>query len=155
VSGVADDPGWFAPDSVLIPVSRAGSIGPTITVRSTDAHNHGIIVYFAEVDDRDRAAALKGFMLTADRGLRRALDEDEYWPDELVGRAAVDAAGEPLGVVSDVVVGAAQDRLVVTTPAGFEVDVPFVAAIVAEVLPDRVVIDAPEGLFDPTDGPVE
>lgn len=148
MSGVADDPGWFAPGSVLIPMSRAGSTAPTVTVRRTDPHNHGLIVYFAEVDDRDRAATLKGFMLTADRGLRRSLDADEYWPDELEGRAAVDAAGESLGVVTDVVVGAAQDRLVVTTPAGFEVEVPFVAAIVTDVLPDRVVIDAPEGLFD-------
>ncbi len=148
VSGVADDLTWFAPGSVLVGMPRSGTIRRDLTIRATNAHNHGIVVYFAEVDDRDAAESLKGTALTAERSRRRDLGPDEYWPDQLRGLAAVGVDGGELGVVTDVVVGGPQDRLVVTTTAGAEVDVPFVAAIVTAVLPDRVVIDAPPGLFD-------
>ena len=37
---------------------------------------------------------------------RRELGEDEYWPEDLIGLQAVDAAGSDLGSVSDVVTGA-------------------------------------------------
>jgi len=46
-----------------------------------------------------------------------------------------------------VVVGTLQDRLVVSTPSGAEVEVPFVEEIVADPAEGRIVIDPPEGLF--------
>jgi len=52
-----------------------------------------------------------------------------------------------LGQVTRVVVGMLQDRLVVTTPSGTEVEVPFVEEIVADPVGGRIVIDPPEGLF--------
>jgi 16S rRNA processing protein RimM len=43
--------------------------------------------------------------------------------------------------------GGAQDRLVVTTPDGSEVEVPFVATLVPEITPGSITIDPPPGLF--------
>ena len=75
--------------------------------------------------------------------------EGEYWPDELEGLVAIAPDGTHLGMVSGVVLSDAQDRLVVTTDGGREVEVPFVDAIVGEVHPSlgHVVVDPPEGLF--------
>ncbi len=79
--------------------------------------------------------------------------EDEWYDAQLVGLAAVDPTGEVLGVLSRVDHLPAQDLLVVRTPEGREVLVPFVAALVPTVDPGagRVVIDPPGGLFDDLD----
>jgi len=65
------------------------------------------------------------------------------------------AAGQVLvtarvgGTVTDLEPGVAQDRLVVTTPEGDDVAVPFVAALVPAIDPEAgtVTLDPPGGLF--------
>jgi 16S rRNA processing protein RimM len=86
-------------------------------------------------------------VLHVDPADRRSLDDDEFWADDLVGLTAVNPDGAVLGRVSGVDLGDAQDRLIVTTPEGTEVLVPFVDPIVGEVGDDTVVVDPPEGLF--------
>ena len=68
----------------------------------------------------------------------------------LVGLEAVDPSGLRLGRVGAVEEGGGQVLLVVVTDDG-EVLVPFHRALCPELDLDgrRVVIDAPEGLFDP------
>lgn len=75
--------------------------------------------------------------------------EDGFYRHELVGLAAVSVDGETLGTVSDLLLGAAQDLLEVTTAAGEKILVPFVYEIVPEVdlEEQRVVMDPPGGLF--------
>ena len=120
----------------------------TLEVESVRRHNDGLIVHFRGVADRTVAETLQGATLTISEAERRALADDEYWPDELEGLVVIDAAGNHLGKVSGVVLGEAQDRLVVATDRG-EVEVPFVEAIVGEIHPSlgHVVVDPPEGLF--------
>lgn len=112
-------------------------------------HADGLIVRFEGVGDRTAAQGLQGATLTISAAERRALEDGEYWPDELAGLAAIDPGGARLGVVSGVVLGDAQDRLVVVTEDGRDVEVPFVEDIVGEIHPSlgHVVIDPPEGLF--------
>ena len=59
-------------------------------------------------------------------------------------------AGEALGDVAGLDIGAAQDRLIVRLPDGVLAHIPFVEAIVPEVDIDggRVVVDAPPGLLE-------
>lgn len=118
-------------------------------VRSSQQHSDGLLVRFEGISSRDAAEALQGVTFTIGPDERRTLGNDEYWPDDLEGLVAIDRDGTHLGVVSGVILGAAQDRLVVATEDGREVEVPFVAEIVAEIHPSmaHVVIDAPEGLF--------
>lgn len=146
VRSLSDDPDRFAPGARFLtdePDPRA------LEVARRRPHNDGELVGFVEITDRNQAETLRGVALTVDGGDRRQLDDDEFWPDQLVGLRAIDPAGEDLGVVSGVVIGEAQDRIVVTTASGHEVDVPFVAAIVGDVdLADGVVtIDPPMDLF--------
>lgn len=120
-----------------------------LDVVSSQPHAGGLVVQIAGIDDRDAADALRGVTLSIRADERRQLEEDEYWPDELAGCAVVDAAGSTLGTVSGVDTGAAQDRLVVVTEDGAEVEVPFVGPIVVDVdlVARRLVVDPPGGLF--------
>ena len=119
------------------------------TVRSSQPHSDGLIVRFEGIDNRNAAEALQGVTFTIGPEERRSLGDDEYWPDDLEGLVAIDRTGAHLGVVSGVILGAAQDRLVVKTEDGREVEVPFVSELVGEIHPSmaHVVIDPPEGLF--------
>ena len=132
---------------------------------------------FEEVRDRTAAEALRGARLlvetdTADRGATGTAgpdgadgaddEDDEAWyAHELIGlrvvRAPASADGESqqleqpqqLGEVVDLEPGVAQDRLIVRTPDGERVAVPFVEALVPEIDPDAgtVTVDPPGGLF--------
>jgi 16S rRNA processing protein RimM len=122
-----------------------------LTVRSTRVHNGIWLVAFEEVPDRTGAESLRGTRLVLEGPPDVAPDEDDvYTEDQLRGLTVVDPAGVVLGEVVGLVLGAAQDRLVVRLPDGREAEVPFVAAIVPEVDVEggRVVLDAPAGLLE-------
>ena len=137
-----DDPGAFRRGAVL----RAGEHDLEV-LSARPYRDRGLIVGFAGINDRNSAEGLRGAVLTREAAGRRRLDDGEYWSSALVGLEAVTPAGAVLGRVSGVLVGRLQDRLVVTTTAGAEVQVPFVEEIVADPREGRIVIDPPEGLF--------
>jgi 16S rRNA processing protein RimM len=124
--------------------------GP-LTVRRTRWHSGRLLVCFDEVPDRTAAEALRGTLLVADSSTSPAADgEDEFWDHDLVGLEAVTPTGRSLGRVEDVLHPPGPDLLVIGTPDGGEVLVPFVRAIVPEVdvAGGRVVVDPPEGLLE-------
>ncbi len=106
--------------------------------------DRGLVVAFEGVADRTAAEALRGMILTIAAGERRALDEDEFWIDDLVGLRVLDPSGRPVGTVVDVVLGP-QDRLVVDVETG-EVEVPFVHDLVGDPGDGTITIDLPVGL---------
>jgi 16S rRNA processing protein RimM len=143
----------FVPGVELF-VDPAGSRVPGLPGRlvlDSIRDNKGVLLLgFAGVEDRNAADALRGILLEADVDDDED-DEDDAWFDhELVGLAAVDPSGQPLGQVVAVEHPGAQDRLVVRRPDGVTRLVPFVAAIVPEVdvTGGRIVIDAPAGLLE-------
>lgn len=139
-----DDPGRFVVGSVVRTTS-----GLDLVITSVAPYrDRGLILGFEGVIDRSGAESLRGSILTVDAMDRRPLDDGEFWPEDLVGLEAVTPAGEHLGVVSGVELGTAQDRVVVTSPAGAEILVPLVDDIVGDPENGRIEIDAPEGLFD-------
>jgi 16S rRNA processing protein RimM len=138
----SDDPGDFAPGAAL----RAGD-RDLVVGRSRRYRDRGLIVGFAGIEDRNTAETLRGSLLTRCAEGRRALAEGEYRSPSLLGLEAVTPDGKRLGEVTQVLTGRFQDRLVVATPSGEEVQVPFVAELVGDPAAGRVVIDAPEGLF--------
>jgi 16S rRNA processing protein RimM len=139
-----DGPGEFR-SGVVFQLSD----GASLAVRSAAPYrDRGYILAFDGIDDRTTAERLRGLVLHVHAEDRRTLDDDEYWSDDLVGLTAVGPDGAVLGRVSGVDFGDAQDRLVVTTPDGTEVLVPFVDPIVGEVGTETVVIDPPDGLFE-------
>ncbi len=147
-----DDPERrFAAGSVL--GTDPATLGP-LTVSATRWHSGRLLVSFAGITDRTQAEFLRGVWLTVDADQVTAPDDpDEFHDQQLVGCTVITAAGEPVGVITDVR-HHGQDLLVIRPPDGSgrrgDVLVPFVAAIAVEVdiTARRMVIDPPPGLLD-------
>jgi 16S rRNA processing protein RimM len=144
-----DDPeSRFAPGSVLL--TEPAERGP-LTVAAMRPRPGGVVVAFDGVADRAGAEALRGTVLLVDAAELPAIeDPDEWYDHQLVGLTAVDPAGGALGTVADVVHAPASDLLVVRDGEGRQHLVPFVREMVptVDVVAGRVVVAAPEGLFD-------
>jgi 16S rRNA processing protein RimM len=144
----------FAVGQVLDTEAARGSGVPRqLTIRSTRVHNGIWLLTFEEVPDRTGAEGLRGTRLVLDEAAAATdhpnhNDEEAWSEDDLLGLEVRDPAGEVLGQVTGLEVGAAQDRLVVELTDGVTAYVPFVAAIVPAIAEDHVVVDAPPGLFD-------
>ncbi len=148
VRPMTDNPDRFAPGGAM----RAEADPPRVlVVASSRDHRDGLVVAFEGVADRTAAERLRGALLTIAEAERRELAEDEFWPDDLAGMAALAPDGSRIGTVAGVRLGDAQDRLVVATSDGREVEVPFVDELVGEVHPSGgfVVLRLPDGLLDP------
>ncbi len=130
-----------------------------LTLRSARQHNGTWLLFFEEVTDRTRAERLRGTHLLAaaigrdeDRASEQpgSAAEDGWYEAQLVGLAVVRIDGTPLGMVSGLRLGPAQDLLEVTLVGGGTADIPFVTTLVPVVdLPGgRVVVDPPAGLLE-------
>ena len=124
----------------------------SLTVASARWHSGQLLVAFAGITDRTAAAELTGSWLSVDSGqLPDLADPDEFRDHQLVGLAVRTCAGQPVGVVTEVL-HYGQDLLVVRRADGVDGEflVPFVKAIVPEVDVSAgvVVIDPPPGLLD-------
>jgi 16S rRNA processing protein RimM len=149
-----DDPDLrFAAGSLL--ATEPAAQGP-LTISASRWHSGRLLVTFAGYADRSRAEELRGTMLVIDSAeVGPAADPEEFHDYQLIGLGVQTVAGEPVGVVTDVL-HQGQDLLVIRPrddpPAAEqgEVLVPFVAAIVPEVdvAAGRLVIDPPPGLLD-------
>jgi 16S rRNA processing protein RimM len=112
-------------------------------------HSGRLLLAFRGIDDRGAAEALRGLLLTVEVVAdQRPEDPEEFYDHQLVGLAARTASAE-LGRVAQVLHLPSQDLLVVRTPEGGEVLVPFVVEFVPEVdlAAGCIRIDPPEGLF--------
>lgn len=67
-----------------------------ITRRS--GHDRRLILRVEGCDDRDGALRLRGAELLVDRGLAPALEDDEWWAEDLEG-CSVHDCGRPVGTV--------------------------------------------------------
>ena len=130
--------------------------GEQLTVEATRWHSGQLLVTFAGITDRTAAGELTGGWLSVDSSeLPETGDPDEFRDYELIGLSVRTAAGQALGVVTDVL-HYGQDLLVIRRapqPDGPDREslVPFVKAIVPEVDLGAgvIVIDPPPGLLDP------
>jgi 16S rRNA processing protein RimM len=144
----------FAPGTTLRaqPPAGADRRPATLTVARARWHQSTLLVTFEELADRNAAEAARGTLLHAMIGLDETPeDPDEYYDHQLVGLSVVDLDGTPLGEVTALVHGAAQDLLTVRTPDGRDALVPFVTALVPEVdlAAGRVVVADRPGLVSP------
>ena len=147
VRPLTDDLSRFAVGEVLVTDRTEPA---TVTVHGVQPHKDGLLVSFDDVNDRNQSEALRGLSFLIDSASRRDLEDDEYWPEQLVGLRVVDADGAAYGDVVDIISGAAQDRLRVQGDEDF-FEVPFVGAIVTavDVAGGVVVVEMPDGLAEP------
>lgn len=142
----------LAPGAELIRTPGAQTLDrstTTLTITRQRWNKNIALLSFAEISDRDSAEALRGSTLYVAVPALEDTDEDGWYSHELTGFSCVDAAGQPLGTLKELLTGAAQDLLVVTSGSGEEVMVPFVEELVPEVDVEnrRIVLTPPAGLF--------
>lgn len=144
----------FAVGSVLQARPPQGSAFAhrALTVATSRWHQGILLVTFEELPDRNAAETARGVTLhleiPADESPE---DPDEFYDHQLVGLAVADVDGTPLGEVTGLLHGGAQDILAIRTPDGREALVPFVKALVPEVdiAGGRLVVADRPGLVSP------
>ena len=144
----------FAPGATLRAEPPTGSANRlrAVTVQRARWHQQTLLVSFEEIVDRNAAEAARGIVLHATLPAEATPeDPDEYYDHQLVGLTAYDEAGAPLGVLTAVTHGAAQDLLTIRTTDGRDALVPFVSALVpvVDLETGRVVIADRPGLVAP------
>jgi 16S rRNA processing protein RimM len=90
------------------------------------------IVRLAQIEDRSSAQALRGEELLCPREAAPALDEDEWWAEDLA-RCRVTAAGRAVGHVNRLLALPSCDALAVGRADGDEILVPLVSDAVLRV----------------------
>ncbi|WP_175316722.1 ribosome maturation factor RimM [Pseudarthrobacter sp. C4D7] len=140
-----------APEDRFVPgtefVVEPAASGP-LTVSSARWNKDILLLGFEEIADRNQAETLRGAKLFIET---EELDEDDdegWYEHELVGLEAR-VGSQVVGKVSALNTMPVQDLLVVTTPAGDEILIPFVEQIVPEVnIEDGfILLTPPDGLF--------
>lgn len=104
-----------------------------------------LVVGFKGVADRTEAESLNGVELLVPRAALPAAAEDEFYHADLIGLAAVDAAGAPIGTLVAVLNHGAGDILEIAPPSGPTFLVPFTreAAPEIDIAAGRIVIVPP------------
>jgi 16S rRNA processing protein RimM len=146
-----DDPAArFAPGNTLRARGSGGGGERDFVIDQAREHGARLLVRLAGVNDRDAADALRGSLFVVDSDDLPPIDEpDTYYDHQLEGLRVRTAAGQEVGIVSEVLHTGAGELLAVKRESG-ELLVPFVGAIVTSVsLEDGVIdIDPPEGLLE-------
>jgi 16S rRNA processing protein RimM len=136
-------------------IARYGALddehGGKIEIESLRVTPKALIARIRGVTTRNAAEALNGTRLYVARSRLPKRDEEEWFHSDLIGLAAVDDQGEPVGTVVAVQNFGAGD-LIEVKPAkgGPTVLVPFTRETVPEVDVEggRLTLVPPEGLFD-------
>jgi 16S rRNA processing protein RimM len=147
VQVLTDAPGdRFVPGTEF--VVEPASAGP-LTVNSARWNKDILLLGFEEIGTRNEAETLRGAKLFIET---EELDEDDdegWYEHELVGLEAR-IGSSVVGKVTALNTMPVQDLLMVTTPEGKEILVPFVEQIVPEVNVEEgfIRLTPPDGLFE-------
>ena len=145
-----------APGDRFIPgtefVVEPASVGPLL-VESARWNKDILLLAFEGVETRNQAETLRGAKLFIET---EELDEDDdegWYEHELLGLEAR-VGSQVVGKIAALHTLPVQDLLVVETPDGKEILVPFVEQIVPEVnvADGFVLLTPPDGLFEVNDG---
>ena len=121
---------------------NVGAYGPlsdengtrTFKLKSARATPKGVVARLQGVDDRNGAEVLKGIALYIERDRLPAAADGEFYHADLIGLAAVDGDGKPLGEIVAVQNYGAGDLLEIRLAGSGRTElVPFTDAAVPEV----------------------
>ena len=107
----------------------------------------GYLVALRGLDDRDAADALRGGEALVERTSLPAPAEGEIYAADLLGYAVADQSGAPRGEVVGLETAGLQELIRVRN-AGRESLVPFALLKEIDEAGRRIVVEAPEGLFE-------
>lgn len=94
-------------------LDRGGGEWRPAAVEAARPHGKAFVARLEGVDDRDAAAGLAGTRLGLPRGDLPEPEEGRYYWADLIGLEVVNEAGEPLGVVREMIETGANDVMVI------------------------------------------
>jgi len=97
---------------------RQGEKEETREVEEAILQDGALLLRFAGIQSPEAAKTLKGAEVIVDSEYAAPLKEGEYYVEALKGLQVVNAAGEPLGCIADVVEGGGGELLEITLIAG-------------------------------------
>jgi 16S rRNA processing protein RimM len=120
-------------------------LGPReFVIELAERANLGWLLSLQGIADRNAADTLRGLEVKAFRDELPPLDEGEVYFADLIGFSVVDQQGQVRGVVEGIEAAGAQELL--RLEGGQLVPLALVKDVLSEGR--RIVVDAPEGLFD-------
>ena len=130
-------------------VSPDGKSRPA-RILSWRPHTGRALILFEGITSPEAVALLRGWTVEIPASEKRALEEGEYFLDDLVGLELFDESGAGLGKVVDLQEGGGGLLLRVRTSADRNADVPFAQDYIVslDVAARRLVVRLPEGLLD-------
>jgi 16S rRNA processing protein RimM len=125
----------------------------TIEVENVREAKGHLVATLKGVTDRDAAVRLNGIELFVARDALPDTEDGEYYHADLIGLAAVNAAGEPIGRVFAMHDFGAGDIIEIAPPSGPTLLLPFTDAVVptVDIAGGKVVIEMPGEIVG--DGP--
>ncbi|GAB1717400.1 MAG: 16S rRNA processing protein RimM [Nitrobacter sp.] len=126
------------------PLSTKDGARQLEVARARAAKDH-LVATLTGVTTREEAERLNGVELYVAREKLPATDEGEFYHADLIGLAAVDAAGTRLGTVAAIHNFGAGDIIEIAPPQGATLMLPFTDAVVptVDIAGGRVVIEMP------------
>lgn len=123
--GLFDYPTWWLkqPDGTWKPY----------TLLEGAVHTKDIAAQLEGIDDRDKAAALRGCTIAVPRSSLPVLAEGEYYWSDLVGLNVVNPEGDVFGKVTELLPNGTANEVLVVHDGTQERLIPYVAAYVLEV----------------------
>jgi 16S rRNA processing protein RimM len=119
----------------------------TYTVRSSHMHQKTLLLQIEGIDTRGQAETLRDLLLEIPETELPALAEGEYYRYQLLGMEVVDAEGQSLGRIEEVLDTGANDVYAVRNSDG-ELLLPAIDTVVkqVDVTAGRMVVEVPTGL---------
>ncbi|HRK70093.1 MAG TPA: ribosome maturation factor RimM [Micropepsaceae bacterium] len=133
VQSFTQDPlsiGSYGPLAVRM---KADGAVRTLTIARIKRAKDHLIVRFAGISDRNGAEALKGAELFVARAQLPAAGEGEFYLADLEGLAVRDAQGREIGRIQTISDFGGGPILVIATPEGGEMMLPFADDFIAEI----------------------
>jgi 16S rRNA processing protein RimM len=113
-------------------ICRRGDLEFTLRVSDSRPYKKNWLVTFKDTGDRNEAEAMAGAELFVDAEALPPLPEGEFYNYQLIGLTVVNARGETLGRVEDIVETGARDVIVVHGDRG-EVLLPSIPEVIRRV----------------------
>lgn len=128
-----DFPDRFAPGVILL----LGAELSEVTVKSARMHKQTLLLRLEGIVGREEAEQLRGTWLFVSEEDAVQLEEDAYWVHDIIGMDVQTEAGEPLGVIREVLFTGA-NQVYVVEPLGLvnggkEVLLPAITDVVRQV----------------------
>lgn len=114
-----------------------GDAHESIRLAGVRGHDQALIVRFPGIDTPEDVGRFRNAMVFVKAAELPKLPEGEYYHHQLLGLSVVDEAGQPLGVLTEILETGANDVYVVKSADGKETLLPAIEEIILEVNLDR------------------